>query len=100
MIYIILFYAYLFSLCFYKTKIQQICVVIFCILVLIKLVFNYRKCTFSYLECKIRKINKEQGFIFNALDEIYNLNKYKYIYLIYFYITFILLLNLKKYIYN
>ena len=65
-----------------------------------KMIFNYRKCTISYIECKIRKIKKEQGFVYNALDEIYNLNQSRYKYFIISFILFIILLNLKKCIYN
>lgn len=32
---------------------------------LLKWIFNYRKCFFSYIECKIRKINKKYGYINN-----------------------------------
>lgn len=100
MFYIILFLAYLTSLCFYKNRIEQICAIIFCLLVLYKFTLNYRKCTVSYIECKIRKIKKEEGFIYNALDEIYNLNQTKYKKLVILFIVFILLVNVKKCIYN
>ncbi len=100
MFYIILFFAYLISLCFYKDRLEQICAIIFCFLLLFKFAFNNRKCTISYIECKIRKIKKEQGFVYNALDEIYNLNQSRYKYFIISFILFIILLNLKKCIYN
>ena len=100
MLYILLLFAYLISLCYFTSKIEQMCAVIFCFLFLIKLIFNYRKCTISYLECKIRKIKKENGFVYNALEEIYDLNNSKYRYFVYLFIIFVLLLNLKKFIYN
>ena len=100
MFYIILFFAYLTSLCFYETRFEQICVIIFCSLILFKFSLNNRKCTVSYIECKIRKVKKEQGFVYNALNEIYDLNETKYKYLVTSFILFVLLFNLKKCIYK
>lgn len=100
MFYRILFFAYLSSLCFYKSRLEQICSIIFCLLLLFKFSLNYRTCTVSYVECKIRKIKKKDGFVFNALEEIYDLNKTKYKYLVMSFIIFIILFNLKKCIYN
>ena len=34
-----------------------------------KMVFNYKKCTFSYLECKMRKVKREDGLFIPAKDE-------------------------------
>ena len=44
-----------------------------------KMLTNYRKCTFSYLECKLRKVKKEEGYLYDIMDHIVNLrnNKYK-----------------------
>ena len=100
MFYIILFLTYLTSLCFYGNKLEQLCIVLFCCFLLYKFILDERKCTVSYLECKIRKVKKEKGFVYNALNEIYDLNKTKYKNLIVLFIVFILLLNLKKSIYN
>ena len=49
----------------------------------LKMIFNYKKCTFSYLECKIRKVKREDGFLASLLDHVVDLNKTKYIYAIY-----------------
>lgn len=38
-----------------------------------KWIFNYRKCTISYIECAIRGVNKEQGYLFTFLENIINL---------------------------
>ena len=40
---------------------------------LFKLIFNYRKCTISYLECKFRNVKKEQGYLWRFIDEIIKL---------------------------
>ena len=42
---------------------------------LFKMIFNYRKCTISYLECKIRNVKKEEGFLNNFVDSILNLRE-------------------------
>ena len=39
----------------------------------IKMVTNYRKCTISYLECKIRNVKKEEGFLNKFINSILNL---------------------------
>lgn len=36
----------------------------------IKIVLNYRKCTISYLEYKIRGVKKEEGYLYNLLNNI------------------------------
>jgi len=43
-----------------------------------KMLTNYRKCTFSYLECKIRKVKKEEGYLYDIMDHIVNLREHKY----------------------
>ena len=48
---------------------------------------NYDKCTISYLECKIRKVKKEEGYLFNFLNNFIQLRNDKYfIFLIIYYI--------------
>ena len=37
---------------------------------LIKMVFNYRKCTVSYIECKLRNVKKENGYINKFMNDI------------------------------
>lgn len=50
---------------------------------LIKWITNYKKCTISYLECKLRGVKKEQGYIYQFLDPIINLNTSLYRYHLY-----------------
>ena len=38
-----------------------------------KWIFNYRKCTFSRIECIIRSVKKEEGYLYNFLEIITNL---------------------------
>ena len=48
-----------------------------------KLIFNYRKCTFSYLECKIRNVKKEDGVLASLMDHIVDLRYTKLKYVLY-----------------
>lgn len=36
----------------------------------LKIILYYKKCTISYLECKIRGVKKEQGYLYRLLDGI------------------------------
>jgi hypothetical protein len=38
-----------------------------------KWITNYRKCTISYIECKLRGVKKEEGYLYNFLNEMTNL---------------------------
>jgi hypothetical protein len=37
---------------------------------LVKMIFNYRKCTISYIECKLRNVKKDKGYINNFMNDI------------------------------
>ena len=39
----------------------------------LKMIFNYRKCTISYLECKLRGVKKENGYLNYFMDGIVDL---------------------------
>jgi len=41
------------------------------------MLFNYKKCTFSYLECKLRNVKREDGFLASFLDHIVDLRNSK-----------------------
>ena len=52
-----------------------------------KIVMNYYQCTISYIECKIRNVKKEEGYLFNFLNNFIELRNNKYsIILIFYYI--------------
>jgi hypothetical protein len=38
-----------------------------------KLTFNYRKCTISYLEVKLRGVKKEEGYLYALLENVVDL---------------------------
>jgi hypothetical protein len=72
-----------------------------CLFILFKMIFNYHKCTISYLECKIRGVEKEEGYIYNFMRNIININKTKYNSLVYIIlITVVIILSIKKYNYS
>ena len=49
--------------------------------IMFKWLLDYRLCTLSYIECKIiRGIPKEEGILYNLLNEITNLRDTYYIY--------------------
>ena len=53
-------------------KINKIYIFIL-VFLLLKTIFNYRKCTMSYIECKVRDVKKENGYINNLLNQIINI---------------------------
>ena len=42
----------------------------FLIFFLFKMIFFYEKCTLSYLECKLRNVKKENGYLYDFLHSI------------------------------
>jgi hypothetical protein len=65
-----------------------------CIFLLVKWITDYRKCTISYLECKIRNIPKDEGIVNGILTPILDINKQKNKIFIYVLVTYILFINL------
>ena len=49
----------------------------------IKIIFNYRKCTISYLECKLRGVKKEKGYLYRFLDGIVDLRYTDHFYVLF-----------------
>jgi hypothetical protein len=88
MIYVIILIILFFVSCFIK-NINHKCIRMLCFFLLIKWITNYRKCTISYIECKIRGVKKEDSIIYNIMEEIYDINKSKYKYIIYLFIIIV-----------
>ena len=63
---------------------------------LFRWITDYRKCTVSYIECKVRGVKKEKGFIYQKLNHIFDYNKSKYRYILYIVTLIILLINYHK----
>ena len=94
-LYIIIIIFLFFSLFSKNKKIIEWSIAI-CIYLLFKWIFDYHKCTLSYLECKIRNIKKEDGFLYNFLENITNLNKSENKNIVYFAASIVLFINLHK----
>lgn len=88
---IYLLFLYLTITIFFHNKYINNISITLCIYFLLKWITNYRKCTISYIECKLRGVSKEKGYINQVLDSILDYNKHKYRFYIYLF-TFLLLL--------
>jgi len=51
---------------------------------LFKMIANYKKCTISYLECKIRGVKRQEGILASILDHVVDLRDSDIKYLLYF----------------
>tara|TARA_Y100000591_G_C21692180_1_gene623738 strand:- start:186 stop:530 length:345 start_codon:yes stop_codon:yes gene_type:complete len=63
---------------------------------LTKWIFNYRKCSFSYIECKIRNIKKEKSHIYNYCEFFGDLIYSKYNDVLFLLLVLLLLINIFK----
>ena len=59
-----------------------------------KWIFNYRKCSISWLECKIRGVRREKGYLNIFLDSIIDIRNTNNIYIIYLISLFIIIYEL------
>ena len=59
-----------------------------------KWIFNYRKCTFSRIECLVRGVKKEEGYLYNFLENMVDIRYCNHIYLIVFMGLFIIFYEL------
>ena len=50
----------------------------------LKWIFDYRKCTFSYIEVKLRGVKKEEGIIYQILEKCMEIRKSSLVFLFYF----------------
>lgn len=56
-----------------------------------KWIFDYRKCTLSYLECKLRGVPREMGVLNRFLDDLVDLRQQRWIGVIYAFQALIIL---------
>ena len=61
---------------------------------LVKWLRDYDKCTLSYVECKLRKVKREEGYINYIMEEVRSVNKLKYRYIIYIYVLIVFIINM------
>jgi hypothetical protein len=95
MLFAIILLMYFLLSCFYD-KIDNDFICFLCVFFLIKWIIDYRKCTVSYIECKLRGVKKEQGVVYNIMEDILDINKSRYKYLIYIFVLFVFYINFKK----
>ena len=57
------------------------------------MIFNYRKCTISYIECKLRNVKKDHGYINNFVNQIIDIRETNSSIFIYIYAFIIIYFN-------
>ena len=97
MIFAILLILYL-TISLFDDILNPFLVIITATFFMLKWLTDYRKCTISYIECKLRNIKKEDGYVNCILNDIIDLNKLKYRYLLYFYVIIVIYINYIKYV--
>lgn len=91
-IYIYFIYVFISSL-FTERVFINFFVIFLSVFLLAKWATDFRKCTISYAECKIRGIPKEKGFMYNFMDNILNINRHSHYTLIQVCMLFIIIVN-------
>lgn len=51
--------------------------IVLVIFITLKMLFNYKNCTISYLECKMRGVKREDGYLASLLDHAVDLRNSK-----------------------
>ncbi len=64
-----------------------------CCYFLFRWITDYRKCTISYFECKVRGVPKEKGYLYQILNPIFDYNKSEYRFLLYIMLLIIFYIN-------
>jgi len=92
---IIIYYYLIYGIINY----QQLSEIYFIILLffMIKIIVNYRKCTLSYLECKLLNKKKEDGYLNQFFNLIIDIRYSNHIYLILSIGLIIIYLNCNKF---
>ena len=65
----------------------------------IKFMLNYTNCTFGYIECKIRNVDREHGFINNLCKTNYDLLKTNDGHFIFIILNLFIIIQFIKYFY-
>ena len=95
-IYILSFYL-LISTFFIRDPLINILNMSTCILIISKWLTNYNICSMGILECKLRRVSREDSYIYQILDNIVDINKNKEKYFFYILYTIILIINFRKF---
>ena len=89
-------FLYILFTCFISNNDINESTIIICLYFLFRWITNYRKCTISFIECKLRGVKKEQGFLYQIINPIIDLNKSENRYYIYSIVFIILIVNIKN----
>ena len=68
-----------------------------CILIISKWLTDYNVCSMGFLECKLRRVSREDSYVYQVLDNIVDINKRKEKYFFYILYMIILIINLRKF---
>ena len=95
-IYLLSFYL-LFSTFFIRDPLINLLNISTCILIISKWLTNYNVCGVGFLECKLRKVSREDSYIYQILDNIVDINKKKEKMFFYTLYLIILIINFRKF---
>ena len=87
-------FLYILTACFITNNNINESAMVICIYFLFRWITDYRKCTISFMECKLRGVKKEKGYLYQLINPIIDLNKSEYRYYIYVVISIILIINI------
>jgi hypothetical protein len=94
-IYILSFYL-LFSTFFIRDPLVNLLNISTCILIISKWVSNFNVCSVGFLECKLRRVSREDSYIYQILDNVVDINKRREKYFFYILYLIILIINFRK----
>jgi hypothetical protein len=94
-IYILSFYL-LFSTFFIRDPLVNLLNISTCILIISKWVSNFNVCSVGFLECKLRRVSREDSYIYQILDSVVDINKRREKYFFYILYLIILIINFRK----
>lgn len=95
-IYILSFYL-LFSTFFIRDPLVNLLNISTCILIISKWLTDYNVCSVGFLECKLRRVSREDSYIYQILDNVVDINKRKEKYFFYILYLIILIINFRKF---
>jgi|TARA_B100000575_G_C23119980_1_gene647962 hypothetical protein len=62
----------------------------------LKIIFDYNKCTISYIEVKLRGVKKEEGYLYDLLTSLNNIRNHKDFLILFFIVNIFLFYNFLK----
>ena len=95
-IYLLTIYL-LFSSFFIRDPLLNLLNISTCILIISKWLTDYNVCSMGFLECKLRRVSREDSYVYQVLDNIVDINKRKEKYFFYILYMIVLIINLRKF---